>query len=45
LFSAAYNDFDAFTLWKNLECASFVVLTIPSMAVVEAPLKPEPNRS
>lgn len=27
LFVAAHNDIDAMTLWKQLECASFVVLT------------------
>lgn len=45
LFSAVYNDLDAFTLWKNLECASFVVLTIPALTVIEAPVKPKPNHT
>jgi broad specificity phosphatase PhoE len=44
LFASAYNDVDAFTLWKNLECASFIVLTTPDLTVIEAPLKPEASR-
>jgi broad specificity phosphatase PhoE len=45
LFASAYNDLDAFTLWKKLECASFVVFTMPALTVIEAPLKPEENRT
>jgi broad specificity phosphatase PhoE len=44
LFASMYNDLDAFTLWKNLECASFIVLTTPDLTVIEAPLKTEASR-
>ncbi len=45
LFASAFDDLDAFRLWKDLDCASFVVLATPAMAVVEAPLKPQESRA
>jgi len=35
LFVAAYNQIDAFGLWKELECSSFVVLDVPSLVLRE----------
>lgn len=43
LLCAAYGGLDAFTLWKELDCPSFVVLTLPALDVVEAPVALEPN--
>ena len=33
LFAAAHNAVDAFAMWKRLECASFVVLDLPSFSL------------
>ena len=33
LFVANYNDVEGFDLWKRLECASFVVLELPTFSL------------
>ncbi len=33
LFAAAHNSIDPFAMWKQLECASFVVLDLPSFSL------------
>jgi broad specificity phosphatase PhoE len=37
LFVAEYNALDPFTIWKGLECASFVVLELPSFGLLRLP--------
>jgi broad specificity phosphatase PhoE len=41
LLVARHNMVDAFSLWRELDCASYVVLQLPSLMLLEGPLHTE----
>lgn len=38
LLVARHNTVDAFSLWRGLDCASYVILQLPSLMLLEGPL-------